>query len=133
MLVPILVALAACGGPVSDEETIHEPATVEHPQGSDVATITLTGEAMEKIQVESVLVEDERGLTVVPSAALLVDPQGTFWVYTNPEPRVFVRHQIEVDHEEAGRAFLLEGPPTGTPVVTVGVAELYGAEFGVGH
>lgn len=132
-LAPLVVVLSACGGTVSDEPAIEEPAVVEHPRGSDIARITLTSEAMEKIQVDSVPVQESGGGTVVPSAALLVDPQGRFWVYTNPEPRVFVRHEIEVDHEEAGLAFLLEGPPAGTAVVTVGVAELYGTEFGVGH
>jgi hypothetical protein len=70
---------------------------------------------------------------VVPSSALLVDPSGVFWVYTSPSPRVFVRHRVEVDREDEGRAFLRAGPALGTQVVTVGVAELYGAEFEIGH
>jgi hypothetical protein len=30
-------------------------------------------------------------------------------------------------------AVLSSGPPVGTRIVTVGVAELFGTEFGVGH
>jgi len=45
---------------------------------------------------------------------------------------VFVRHAITVDRIEADRAVLSAGPPIGTLVVTVGVAELWGIETGVG-
>ena len=54
-------------------------------------------------------------------------------VGTNPEPLVFVRHRINVDFVEGDQAALLDGPPTGTSVVTVGAVELYGSEFFVGH
>jgi hypothetical protein len=70
---------------------------------------------------------------VVPYAALLYDPYGKTWVYTSPEPGVFVRQQIKVDFIEGDKAFLTEGPSIDTQVVMVGVAELYGAEFKVGH
>ena len=52
-------------------------------------------------------------------------------------PRVFVRRSITVDDivaDAAGDyAILTEGPEPGSFVVSVGVAELYGAEFEVGH
>jgi hypothetical protein len=41
----------------------------------------------------------------------------------------FVRHALEVEAIEGNEAILSEGPPAGTLVVTVGTAELYGAEF----
>jgi len=69
----------------------------------------------------------------VPYGALIYDPQGKTWVYTSPKPRTFVRQNIEVDYIEGNLVFLAEGPPTGTEVATVGVAELYGTEFKVGH
>jgi hypothetical protein len=52
-------------------------------------------------------------------------------VYTNPEPLVFVRHAIVIDYIEGDLAILSEGPDAETAVVTVGAAELYGAETGV--
>jgi len=70
---------------------------------------------------------------VVPYAAVLYDPYGKTWVYTSPEPGVFVRKRINVDFIEGDEAFLTEGPPIDTQVVEVGVAELYGAEFEIGH
>jgi len=67
---------------------------------------------------------------VVPHGALLYDAQGKTWVYTNPEPRVFVRHPISVDYIEGDRVVLSDGPASGTAVVTVGAAELFGTEHG---
>lgn len=125
--------LAACGGAASEEPAIEEPATVEHLEGSPVARVTLTEVAVEKLRLRTAQVQEAGERLVLPSAAVLVDPEGTFWVYTNPEPQVFIRHEITIDHEEGGQAFLVDGPPVGTRVVTVGVAELYGAEFEIGH
>ena len=69
---------------------------------------------------------------LVPYAAVLYDAQGKTWVYTNPEPLVFVRQSIQIDTVVGDETRLLAGPPVGTAVVTVGGAELYGTEFGVG-
>lgn len=69
---------------------------------------------------------------IIPYAALLYDPTGKTWVYTNPTELVFVRQPILIETIAGDDVILGDGPPTGTPVVTVGAAELYGAEFGVG-
>ncbi len=69
----------------------------------------------------------------VPYSAVLYDSNGNTWVYTNPEPLVFVRHPISIDYIKGDLAVLSEGLPAATAVVTVGVAELYGTEFEVGH
>jgi hypothetical protein len=70
---------------------------------------------------------------VVPTSATFVDPKGHWWVYTSPEPLVFERHAITVATEADGMAYLAEGPPAGTKVVTTGVPEIYGVEDAVGH
>jgi hypothetical protein len=44
-----------------------------------------------------------------------------------------VREQIDVDYIQEGLAYLSRGPAPGTSIATVGVAELYGTEFEVGH
>lgn len=134
-LVPLVAALllAACGEAPSDEHVIDEPATVEEVADGEVARVTITQKAAERLDIQTALVEEEGDRTVVPSAAVLVDPAGDFWVFTNPEPLVFVRHKITIDYEEGDQAFLTDGPPAGSKIVTVGVAELYGTEYGVGH
>ena len=69
---------------------------------------------------------------VVPYAAVIYGLHGETWVYTNPEPLVFVRVPIVIDYIEGDFAVLAEGPAADTLVVTVGASELFGAESGVG-
>ncbi len=68
----------------------------------------------------------------IPYGAVLYDPTGKTWVYTNPSELVFVREPIQIQTIAGDDVILSEGPPSGAPVVTVGAAELYGTEFGVG-
>jgi len=75
-------------------------------------------------------VEAER--KVIPYAAILYDLNGDTWVYTQVEPRVFVRAPISVDYIEGDVAVLSEGPPDATEVVTNGASELFGTETGIG-
>ena len=68
----------------------------------------------------------------MPSAAVIIDPNGEYWVYTQPEPLVYVREQLHEAFEANQHAYFSEGPEAGTTVVVTGVPELYGAEFGIG-
>lgn len=127
-------AVALLGGKKSDSAADHNgPAEVEHVEGESLSRVTLTPEAAERLGIETVAVRTAAERTSVPYAALIYDPQGETWVYTNPERMVFVRAQVEVDRIEGQLAFLSAGPASGTDVVTVGGAELYGTEFEVGH
>ena len=71
--------------------------------------------------------------SVIPYGAILYDAKGDTWVYVNSEPLTYVRERVTVDYIEGDQAVLTDGPPEGSAVVTVGAAELYGTEFGVGH
>ena len=64
---------------------------------------------------------------------IIYDPHGHTWVYTSPKERTFVRAEIMIDRIDGDRVYLKEGPPLGTIVASVGVAEIYGTEFEVGH
>ncbi len=115
-----------------------EPATLEPLEGTSLTRVTLTPEAAERVDIQTVPVRDAGaggGTTqkVVPYGAVIYDAEGKTWVYTSPEPFVFVRAPIEVDRIEGRDVFLSSGPATGTEVVRVGTAELFGAEFEVGH
>ena len=124
-------ALAACSSAeaVPDGE---DPITVEEISGSEIWRLTLSASAAERLDIQTAVVEAAGDGLVVPSAAVIIDPDGTYWVYTNPEGLVFIREEIRPVHEEGLQAFFDEGPAAGTPVVTIGVPELYGAEFGIG-
>ena len=62
---------------------------------------------------------------------MIYDIEGNTWIYTSPAPLTFVREQIVIDRIEGDQAFLSKEPEFDAPIVTVGVAELYGAETGV--
>ncbi|MEX0985492.1 MAG: hypothetical protein WD096_10655 [Actinomycetota bacterium] len=133
MLTVGLALLVSCGEPVSDEHVVDQPATVEELPGSELSTITLTEPAAERLDIQTVAVASSEDGLVVPSSAIYLDAGGQWWVYTNPEPSVFVRAPIQIVSEEGGEVRLSEGPPVGTQVVVVGVPELYGTEVGIGR
>lgn len=129
----VAVGTSACAEAPSDEHVIDEPATVEEI-GADKTRITLTEQAAERLAIETTPVQRAGGQTVVLSGALMLDPDGVYWVYTNPSSLVFVPEQVTLDREDDnGLAYLVEGPPIGTDVVTLGATELYGIEHGIGH
>lgn len=120
------LGLAACG-PKSATTTKIEPATVKLIEGSDLKLVILTEKAAERIGIEMV---PAQGMTV-PYSAVIYDTEGNAWIYTNPEPFTFVRAPIEIDHIDGDQAFLSRELESNAPIVTVGVAEIYGAETGV--
>ena len=128
----MVASLSGCRA-ISDKYVIQdEPATLEAIAGTDRSTVTLTPKAAERLGIDTVEVESgELGLSV-PSAALIIDPNGGFWVYLNPEPLTYVRAELTDIHQEGQTTFYASGPEVGSPVVTVGVPELYGAETGIG-
>ncbi len=130
--------LAACER--AAHSALHDaPAKVEKLEGAETSRVTLTAKAVERLDLRTVEVREQkmsRSATprrVVPYSALIYDAQGTTWVYTSPQPMTFVRHKVEVDYIEGLTAVLRDGPAAGTLVASVGVAELYGTEFAVGH
>jgi hypothetical protein len=139
----ILAALAAAGvllltgGDAPGEAASSTPpATVEHIDGSDLSRLTLVAKAIERLGIETTPVRaaDQAAgkRTVVPYSALLYDAAGKTYVYTRPEALVFVRESVTVDSVQADLVVLTAGPAPGTAVVSVGAAELYGLETGVG-
>ena len=123
----------SAGTPSAPYVIDNDPGSIEHVDGSVSERVILTQEAVKRLRVETTPVARAgKGLTV-PDTAIFVDPEGAWWVYTNPEPGVYVRHEIAIKGEHDGRVLLTAGPRAGTDVVTVGVAELYGIEAEVGH
>lgn len=69
---------------------------------------------------------------VVPWSAVIHDINGGSWVYENIGPQQYARRRVEVRRVVNSLAALARGPAIGTKVVTAGVAELFGTEFGTG-
>jgi hypothetical protein len=134
----IVLQTAACRKD-PDPPVVEAPAVIEKIEGSELSRVTLTARAMQRLNLRTDEVREMKmGLpgssrTVVPYSSLIYDLQGQTWIYVSPQPGTFVRHQVEVDYIEDDLAVLHSGPSVGTVVASVGVAELYGAEFKVGH
>ena len=125
-----VVIAAGCGDDSS--YTYEEPATVEEVS-EGLWRIELTEQAEQRTGLETVEISiNGSDLKELPYSAVMYHFDGTTWTYTNPEPQVFVRAPIEIERIEGDVAILVSGPDVGTTVVSVGAAELYGVEFGIG-
>jgi hypothetical protein len=141
--------LAACG---KQAETPNAAAVrVGKMPGTQLMRVVLSPEANARLGVRTVPVRLAHGasgaagatgatgatgaagkpMVVIPYAAVLYDPNGAPSTYTSPLARVYVRTPIVVDHLKGDVAYLKTGPPVGARVVSVGSAELLGAETGV--
>jgi hypothetical protein len=125
-------ALAACSDDSSDTAPI-VPAVLDTIPGSDLKQVTLTPDAAERIALETseVTAAGESEMSV-PYGAVIYDPEGLAWAYVVTGDNVYVREELAIDRIEGDAAYLTDGPAVGTPVVVVGVAELFGAETGIG-
>ncbi|HKI76959.1 MAG TPA: hypothetical protein VKA26_00290 [Ignavibacteriaceae bacterium] len=125
----------ACQKDIEEHETEH-PVIVEDIEGTNLSTVTLTEKAAQRIGLQTSKVIERissPAKLVVPYSSIIYDYTGQTWVYTSPKERTFVRHKVDVDYIQGNDVFLKGGPPAGTVVATIGVAELYGSEFKVGH
>lgn len=118
--------LAACA-PKSETTEKVSPSKLEAIEGTELSRIILTEKAAERLGIETASASGNE----VPYAAIIYDIEGNTWVYTNPEPLIFVRAPIEIEYIEGDIAVLSQSLDSEWTVVTVGVSELYGTETGV--
>lgn len=125
----VVICVSACGRPPAPSA---EEAIKIEEQGSGLKTLTLTAKSAERLGIQTASVEDRGSEIVVPYASVIYDADGGTWAYVAVQPLTFERAAIVIESIDGEEALLADGPPTGTPVVIVGAAELYGAETGVG-
>src|SRR3954468_23585471 len=130
VLVAALV-LAGCGGETREREDA-DAAVVAPIKGSPLKQVTLSPDAMRRLDIRVAPVSSGAGTLQVPYGAVLYDPQGAAWAFVARAPRVFVRPAITVARVDGNTAVLSAGPTAGTNVVIVGSAQLCGAETGLG-
>lgn len=135
--IAILVAmlLAGCKGASTSSAKV-EPVAIEEIGSTGINRVILTDRAAERLAIQTATIQEEQidgeQYLIIPYSALIYDLNGQTWVYVNPEGLTYYREPITVDHIDGDEVFAKEGPEAGTRVVTVGVAELYGADTGVG-
>lgn len=127
--------LAGCSqGAVAGAISEDPPVRVEKNEATGISRLALSAKAAGRLGIATEPVAAApagRGM-VLPYAAVIYDKDGATWAYTSPEALVYLRHAITVDRIVEDRAIVSAGPPVGTLVVTVGNAELWGVETGVG-
>lgn len=135
LLIIMALQLTACGQPTAATADKIQPAKIEKIDGSEFKRVTLTEKAAQRLGIQTAPIREQQvnGIQrkVIPYAAVIYGLQGETWTYTSASPLTFVRQPITVDYIQGDMAILLDGPPAGVEVVTVGVAELYGADTGV--
>jgi uncharacterized protein YceK len=128
------VLMAGCGAVSGAADPTEPPVTVAE-RADGTKELTLSQRAAERLAVETAVVtatSDGAASLSVPYAAVFWDAAGEAWVYAVGAPLTYARAAVHVARIDGDVAFLTDGPPAGTEVVTVGVAELHGVEAGVG-
>lgn len=134
----LLAGLSACSNDAAATAKARDPFVIEKGAGTAPPLLRLEPRAVERLALRT---EPAGGAFTdagidyagtVPYTGLLYQPDGQTFVYTNPEPLVFVRASVTVLDIVADVVRLSAGPAAGTPIVTAGAAELMGVEFGVG-
>lgn len=134
----VALLLSGCQKGSTSHPHVH-PAQIDKIDDK-FSLVTFTEKAIERVDVQTATVIEQASegaasaaAKVVPYSALVYDAHGDTWVYISPKPRAFQRAAVKVDRIVGNDVFLTEGPDVGTVIATVGVAEIYGAEFAVGH
>ena len=134
----IFTALGApgCGSSSSNDDQGTQPVRATHVAGTPFTRIELSVAANARIGIQTTRAVTRTGPTgvrevVVPYGAILYDANGVPSVFTNPDPRIYIRHPVQVDRISGPVAYLRKGLAAGESVVAVGGDELYGAETGV--
>jgi hypothetical protein len=144
LVAALALGVSACSrGQTGEEGGSGDAVKVEPIEGSELSRVILSEQAAERLGIQTAKVREAKVAAagggkavthkVIPYGAVLYDEQGATWTYTNPGPLTFLRQKIGVDYIQGDDAILTAGPAAGVTVVTVGSAELLGAELGVGE
>lgn len=138
LLAALSLGAAACARADEAAESPSDAVRLEPVQGTELSKVILSQRAVERlgIRTDRVRLQRQAGAgtrKVIGHGAVLYDEHGDTWTFTSPAPLTFLRQKIDIDYVTGRSVVLRDGPPVGTTVVTVGAAELLGAELGVGE
>lgn len=127
------LAVAGCGDQSAPRTgVVNSPDKVEPVAGTNLNRVILSPQSAAQLGIVTQPVrQDGNGVKVVPVSAVLYGQDGKTWVYTSPDPFTYVRDAVTLGPVDNNDWVLTSGPKPGTAVVTVGGAELLGAEQGV--
>ena len=130
-LIGAVLALSSCRNDSVAEK--YHPAKLDSTEVKGIMRVTLDAKAAERIGLQTTSITEENGRKVIPYGALMYDTKGNTWTFTGTGPLSFVRQAVVVDNVDGDKVMLADGPAVGTVIVTVGAAELMGAEHKYGH
>ena len=112
------------------------PALIKPVADSQIPQLQLTEQAVHRL---GIVTQPVRPTTtaghavreIIPYSAVVYDTDGSTWTYVNTAARTYERKPITVTEIDGAAALLSAGPAAGTPVVTVGGAELLGTEYDI--
>ena len=112
------------------------PALIKPVAGSQIPQLQLTEHAIQRLGIVTQPVRQTRAAAqpaheVIPYAAVVYDTDGSTWTYVNTAARTYERKPVTVTEIDGEIAQLSAGPAAGTPVVTVGAAELLVTEYDI--
>jgi hypothetical protein len=112
------------------------PALIKPVAGSQIPQLQLTERAVQRLGIVTQPVRQTTAAVqpareIIPYSAVVYDTDGSTWTYVNTAARTYEREPVTVTDIEGAVALLSAGPAAGTPVVTVGAAELLGTEYNI--
>jgi hypothetical protein len=126
------LTVAGCGAPAQGADAApDEVASVQTPPDGGPGIITLSQAAHDRLAVTTAAVAAGPGGLGIPYSAVVYEPDGSAWVYTEADALTYQRAPITITSVTADQVILAAGPPAGTLVVSQGAAELVGVETGI--
>ncbi len=127
-LLVVALATTGCAKASGSSEAGGDPAAkLVEVEGSDLPQVVIDDRAESRIGLEMA----PAGATI-PYAALIYGADGTTYVYTQPKEHTYQRTAVQVADIAGDQVRLDSGPSAGEQVVTVGSAQLFGVEQGIG-
>ena len=132
----VIGAAAILAGCATEAPAEAPPALIKPVPGSQIPELQLTEHAIQRLGVVTQPVRQtatagHAAREIIPYSAVVYDTDGSTWTYVNTAARTYERKPITVTEIDGDVAQLSAGPPAGTPVVTVGAAELLGTEYNI--
>jgi hypothetical protein len=132
----VIGAAAILAGCATEAPAEAPPALIKPVAGSQIPELQLTEHAIQRLgivtrPVRQTTTAGQPAREVIPYSAVVYDHDGSTWTYVNNATRTYERKPITVTEIDGDIAQLSAGPPAGTPVVTVGAAELLGTEYNI--
>jgi hypothetical protein len=131
-LAVLALGLCACAETSSEEAEPEPSAKISEVKGTELKYVTLAPHAAERLGLRMAPIGGQPGAETLPYSAVIYDGAGRAWVYVRSDSRTYRRKRIAISDITADTVTISSGPAVGTPIVTRGGAELFGAEDEIG-